>query len=551
MKCESPGCSRGLAENQAKETSDSFMPELATPVNAKLSSDTEVMAATKLPEQADIMLHDVLRFPAASSEGSWELARKLFPRLPLPWETLPSTIALSFQQLARACATSPIPLLGQALCLVAAAVGRKLEVVAKESWHEPLVFWSCDIRESGEGKTGPMWQLAHELTERQAKEHERFKAEQDERAKASFQERQGMMLPPRSPRSYFSTDLTLEGIHNDLSGHRTGGFAVLLNELSALISGQNQYKKSGTDREGWLCLHDGKPARVTRAKGSLFIQGARVQVCGGIQPAIFRQVFGGEDGQYIKDGTVFRSLFTFEPPMHYELTGESWTNEHHAAWAATLGRALDWADHQEDPHLLPLAPDAQVRFFEWRNTLDKQRLDLPPNFRGFLPKGYGYALRIAGALHALTCFNVGQELGNVLTLAEMDRAILAVHFYLGQAVDALQLLVGDGEAAVPVEVSGRTVLLAQVLESLRPKLENGRLAVGYIQEAYNATASKEERLSSHAIGALLRSCGLPISHGKHNANGKRGVFCLQWDERTNSFLNQQIPSSQLYPPNEE
>lgn len=486
-----------------------------------------------------------LSVPAASPtpEGaSWSFVRNLFPRVPFPWDVLPPAIAASLKQLARACATSSNPLPGQTLCLMAAAVGRKVDVMAKASWREPLVFWSADIRESGAGKTGSMWMLADELTRRQHKEHDRFKAEQDEWARTSAQDRQGQ-TPPRDPRGYFSTNLTLEGVHTDLDGHPTGGLAVLLSELSALISGQNQYKKGGADREGWLCLHDGKPTRVSRARGSVFIQGARVQVCGGIQPAIFRQVFGGEDGQYLEDGTVFRVLFTFDPPAHFELTVESWTDENRKAWCETLARALDWADGRKEPHLLVLAPDAQARFFEWRNALDAQRMDLPPNFRGFLPKAYGYALRIAGTLHALDQFASGKEPGNILSLEDMERGILTVRFYLGQAVDALRLLVGEGGARSPVEVSGRSLLLAHVMETLRGHVENGRLAVGFIHEAYNSAAKPEERMSSHSMGALLRSCGLTVSNGKHNANGRRGVYCLQWDERTDSFLKQCPPIS--------
>lgn len=488
--------------------------------------------------------------PSDAECAPWNLARELFPRIPFPWGVFPPSIARSLKQLARACATSAMPLPAQALCLVAAAVGRKIDVLAKASWREPLVFWACDIRDSGAGKTAPMWELARELTKRQANEHERFKAEQEEWAKTGPQERQGM-TPPRNPRGYFTTNLTLEGVHTDLDGHKTGGLAVLLSELSALISGQNQYKKGGTDREGWLCLHDGKPARVTRSRGSVFIQGARVQVCGGIQPAIFRQVFGGEGGQYIEDGTVFRCLFTFEPSQHHELTAEAWTDEHREAWAKVLGMALDWADIQTEPLLIALAPDAQDRFFKWRNALDIQRLDLPPNFRGFLPKAYGYALRTAGVLHSLERFAAGREPGNVLSLAEMERAIQVVHFYLGQAVDALRLLVGDGEQTAPVEVSGRTVLLAHVLERLRGEVDNGRLAVGFIQEAYNAKAKPEERLSSHATGALLRSCGLTVSNGKHDANGHRACRCLLWNKAADSFAEQSLSCLQSLQPQAE
>lgn len=62
------------------------------------------------------------------------------------------------------------------------------------------------------------------------------------------------------------------------------------------ISQTFAYKSGGTDRERWLCLHDGKPTRIVLAKEAVYIEGARVQVCGGIQPGIFGKVFGGENG---------------------------------------------------------------------------------------------------------------------------------------------------------------------------------------------------------------------------------------------------------------
>nr|WP_256128407.1 DUF3987 domain-containing protein [Desulfolutivibrio sulfoxidireducens] len=479
--------------------------------------------------------------PGKTEGASWTLARELFPRMPFPWECLPAPVAASLKQLARACTTSALPLPGQAICLLAAALGRKLDVAGKDSWREPLVFWACDIRESGAGKTAPMWELARELTKRQSAEHERFKAELDEWNRTPPQDRKGM-TPPCNPRGYFTTNLTLEGIHADLDGHKTGGVAVLLSELSALISGQNQYKKGGTDREGWLCLHDGKPARVVRARGSVFIQGARIQVCGGIQPAIFRQVFGGEGGQYLDDGTVFRCLFTYEPAQFYELTAESWTEGNRAAWAGVLTAALAWADGQDEPHIITLSPDAQARFFDWRNAVAAQAPDLPPAFRGFLPKGFGYALRLAGALHAMERFSIGSGPKRILTRAEMERGILAIHFYLGQAVDALRLLVADGAAEAPSEVSDRTVLLARVLSRLFGEVDNGRLAVGHVTDAYNSACRLEEKMSPHAMGALLRSCGLTISNGLHDANGRKRVHCLVWDARTDSFAKQSLGS---------
>jgi phage/plasmid primase-like uncharacterized protein len=471
-----------------------------------------------------------------SHRKGWELARQLFPRTPFPWDVLPEAIASSLKQLGRSCATSPTSLAALSFCLIASAVGRRIYVEAKGSWHEPIIFWFADLRESGAGKTSAMFKLAEVFDARQADEDERYKAEMEEWTSLMPKDRKGKH-PPKKPRAYFTTNMTLEGVHSDLDDHPTGGLSVLLNELSAFISSQNQYKKHGTDRESWLALHDGKSIRISRAKGSVFLKGARVQVYGGTQPAIFRQVFGGGNGQYIDDGTIYRFLLSYEPSSHYELNAESWSEANRQCWNATLATALDWADRQNQSQQLKLAPEAQERFFDWRNTLNAKQQDLPPRFRNFLPKAFGYALRLAGVIHAMACFVNGFEPQEELNLADMERGIKAASFYLGQAVDALRLLMVEGDAELPTEVSERSALLAMVLNKLRDKVDCGRLAVGFLQDEYNKAASTEEQMkSARELGSLLRSCGLTVLSTKHDANGRRRVCCLSWDTKTDLFI---------------
>lgn len=262
-----------------------------------------------------------------------------------------------------------------------------------------------------------------------------------------------------------------------------------------------------------------------------------MQVCGGIQPSIFSKVFGGENGQYIVDGTVFRCLFTYEPSSHHELTGESWSQNNRLTWNAILSRAFDWADKQDKPFRLAFPPESQARYFGWRNTLDVLRPDLPAPFSGFLPKAFGYAARLAGVIHAISALHSGEDIPAELSREAMGFGMKAAHFYLGQAVDALSLLLHDGEAARPTEVSSRTILLASVLLKLAAETDNGRLAVKHVQNAYNREATPQEHVPTpRALGSMLRACGLNITTGKHDANGHRACRCLIWDEQTAEFL---------------
>ncbi len=418
----------------------------------------------------------------SSVTSSEDLARQIFPRKPFPWEVFPEGIKRSLQALARSCATDATPLPGTAFALVGAALGRKISISPKIGWTEPVIVWPVDIRESGEGKTPPMWAMTGVLKRKQKDSHEQHELEMADWKSKPPKERGD---PPTPARGYFATDLTLEGLRVDMENHPTGGLVCLLNEVSALINAQNQYKNKGTDREAWLALHDGQPARVIRASKTYYITGARVQVVGGIQPSIFQKVFGGDDGQYLSDGTVFRCLFTYSAACHRELTSEGWSNENRQVWENILEQAYHWAD-QAEPKTIVLSEEAQEIFFGWRNDLDKMKTQLPKEVRGFLPKAYGNALRLAAVIDCIHRFNAGEKPRVIIDAEGLERGIKTVMFYLGQAVDAVKLL------------GGQELEVDQTQAKILKALENGPMSKSQIY-----TEVFQKHLSSKKISDAL------------------------------------------------
>lgn len=347
---------------------------------------------------------------------------------------------------------------------------------------------------------------------------------------------------PNRPRGYFVTDLTLEGLRTDHSGH--GGKVCVLDELSSFLTSQNQYKKKGSDREAWLCLHDGNPARIVRAKETWTLTGCRISVFGGIQPGIWQKIFSESDGLHLVDGTIFRFLPTFEGSSYHPLTKESWSDDNREAWESLLRTALAWADgHLKESKKLCLSKDAQTVFFDWRNDLFQTKDDLPAQIQGFIPKLVGYALRFAGILYLMHRFNQGQEIGSIIHRDYIEKGIRLSEFYLGHIICAVEALAGD--VSSPLEFTDQVIHLAKTLENLKPELDSGRLAVGYIHEKFNATCRPEQKINTaRAIGALLRHCKLTIPGGTFNANKKESIKCLQWDEKTNSFIEVCLQSLQ-------
>jgi len=483
--------------------------------------------------------------------ANWGLAARLFPRTPFPWEVLPTDIADSLQQLARACATSPNPLPGAAFPMLSSILGRTLAVSPKTSWNAPLIVWHADIRHSGECKTPPPRLMAGTIHEAQKREAERYQKELDAYKKLTRKERD-QEPPPPPPRGYFVSDLTLEGLREDLDNSPNGGIVVIQDEISAFISAQNQYKaRGGTDREGWLALWDGNPARVKRVGKEVYINGARVSLFGGIQPKIFKTFFAGSNGLYLDDGTLYRFLMTCEPPTFYEATPESWEDRQRERWEGLLQRAMDWVNGEilaqggriEQPTRMVLDSQAQQKFLDWQNDLNSFKNRLPAQFRGFLPKAVEYCLRLTGIIHCMHKFSMGGTPQAVLTVEDLDRGIKAVTFYLGQVQAALQII--EDENFVPMEISERTILLARTLDRLRSHLGNGRLAIGYLQDEYNKIAPKTQHIgSARAMGAWLRGVRLTTTPELHDANGRRRVNCLEWNQKTEKFIDQSLHSLQ-------
>ncbi|ACL03011.1 DNA primase small subunit [Desulfatibacillum aliphaticivorans] len=471
----------------------------------------------------------------------WEAVRDYFPKTHFPWENLPEDISKSLKQLARSCAISPNPLPGVTFSTLASTIGNRVTVSPKSSWKEPMIIWHGDIRDSGEGKTPASSQLIAPLYGLQSQENKRFRSEMTKfNANAKMPKSKQESLEEPIERGFITSDLTIEGLHRELKDHPTGGIFCDLTELSVLISGQNQYKINGTDRESWLRFWDGSRARLSRKSGSVFFKNPCISLAGGIQPGIFNAVFGAKKGKALEDGTIYRFLFVYEKPRARKQTSESWSEANREAWHGLLQYSVKWADAQHGILNMILSKEAQTAFFDWANELGEFNELLPHEFKGFISKASSYCLRLAGVIHCLWAFQHRCEPAKILQTDDIEKAIKAVEFYLGQSVDAMMTLLGIKSSETNNDPC-KEAILAEALKGIKDGVVSNKILMADVLEMYNGLADTDNEFnSSRSFGAFVRGLGLSVPTGTQRAGEKTGV-CLDWNSAVDDFISRNSP----------
>ena len=483
----------------------------------------------------------------------YTFAKGRFPKTSFPWHVLPESLVGSLKQLARSCAGSPTHLPGMVFGILAAVLGRHIEVLVKHSWAEPLIFWFMCLLPSGEGKTPAQNALCGPLYKEQSKLDGMYR-EALAQWEALPRKEQQQTPRPESPGGIYTTNMTLEGIRKD---QRSCGGALLANdEATTFFDGQNQYKSGGgTDGQELLKLYDGKPARVVRSSGAASIEGSRVSIIGGSQPGVLFRIFNsdGEGGTYLVDGTIFRFMMTWEGEKFFLMTCEPWDEVNQSVWSGLIKHALIFcrektkiSDDGEkiETHQLWFSESALQHFLEWANDIKSIRGQLPEQTRGYISKLIGWAIRLTGIVRCLDAFAGGVTVNQLLGVEDLQKGILLAEFYMGHNIEVMQAITGSN-TSVKETFTEQEICLAQALLKQKGSIDNGRLAIGFILEEFNKTCPPELQLKSpRAMGSLIRSCQLTILGGKHDANGKRAVNCLLWDEKTESYTETCLQSLQ-------
>lgn len=475
-------------------------------------------------------------------------ASHYFPRIPFPWEVFPDELSESLKQLADSLAILQDHIPDVAMVTFASIIGRRVKIKAKSDHIEQLIFWLFDVRAAGAGKSPAKNKLTETLRAIQEKSDEDFEKEKEAWEKATDEEKKDSKEPTQ-PRGYFSTNYTSEGLRTALKNHPTGGFALFIDEGSALISGQNAYKSGGkgSDREELCTLFDGNSTRVVRAKETHSVPKSAVSISAGIQPEVLKRTFGGNNGLFLVDGTIMRCLFTYSPPVALDIDSEaSWTDANKAVWNNLINKALDFQPEYDltgkqvfdSITTLTFNEEARKYFYEWRNTINRLgkeeiKIDLVD---GFIQKAVTYGVRFTGLLVLIKVLHEGTGIPFEIGIDDVKKGIKITEFYLGQTIDIIKMFIGDQEDKTPpVIVSKELNNLAVVLESLKDKTEKGMLSIGFIADEYNILFPARP-LNSKKVGNLVSMAKLTKHGSLQDIHGRKRVSCIVWDKKTNLFI---------------
>jgi hypothetical protein len=234
------------------------------------------------------------------------------------------------------------------------AIGKDFRMAPKagDDWTERACLWGGLILPSGSMKSPgfnkalkPLRRLQSEFREKHVTDLEDHKAKvaRAEYAERSLKEacrkaaRSGKDMPekpkaaeaPEPPklRRLLTGDITQEALV-DLIEQNPRGLLLFRDELSAWFASFNQYR-SGADRQFYLECHAGGSFAKDRRVGSVLIDDLYLNICGGIQPQIVREVLSGGD----LDGMTARFSLLVWPDRNEEFVYVDHPPNHNAEQA--------------------------------------------------------------------------------------------------------------------------------------------------------------------------------------------------------------------------
>lgn len=326
---------------------------------------------------------------------------------PFPVDVLPGPVADLVRVGAESIDCPPEFFAVPCLVTAAGAIGRSVSLMLKHGYFARASLYVATIGPPSDGKSPAMEAVTgviRIIDECLAAQHAAALAswEASGGADGKGKSKRPPGAPPRPVRIDVE-DTTTEALALTMADNPRG-LLLILDELSALVAGLNQYKsKGGTDKQVYLKTWSGKAIkrdRVLNENGApIRVPHPCLSILGGMPPDVLPSMM---DPKGRSDGWIDRFLFAFpEPRPVAEWSDPGLPDAIQADWTALVqnlwDRPFDIKDGEPTPHVNYLVRGGRER---WKAQFDAHAAemnapDFPPHLRGPWGKFREYAGRLA------------------------------------------------------------------------------------------------------------------------------------------------------------
>lgn len=387
-------------------------------------------------------MDNILKSSQKQSPANWNAARRVAanasspsrpenPWRPFPLDALPTVVRDFAAEIGRTiCVDESVAILPM-ISVAGACIGNSARAKMSGDYFAPPNIWTCPLLRSGERKSPVLNAVMRPIYDRQADlsaEHARQVAQYRsdlERWKLKPKPDRGdaPVEPPGFPHLYVA-DATPEAIALRLAD-QPRGLIVVVDELSGLFRGVDQYKSGGkgNGREFFLQAYDAGPAKIDRKSATpptIFIPRAFVTVTGMIQPAMLARVLRPDD---YASGLAARFMLAAPPPRRATWTADGIADNVREAWNNLL-IALLAMPVPEKPLLIAPTDGAMSLWASAHDRLDAERYNEPDDrMRAARAKLIGLIPRLALVLEIVYAASDQRPAVRSISDASMGSAI--------------------------------------------------------------------------------------------------------------------------------
>lgn len=399
-----------------------------------------------------------------------DITRPIPPAPKFPLDCLPDVCRSYVEDVALRLQVSSdmvaLPLLGQSAGLIGSGV--VLRPKAKDNWEERACLWVEIIAAKSSMKSAALQAGTKELRRIQAgmtaehftemqewqqesKEIKLRKRAHEKKIKEILKKDPDAELPsppesitdfPEAPelKRLVVNDTTIERLADLMQGSR--GLTLFRDELSGFMSNMSRYN-AGSDRQFYLECYSGGAYHVDRVgRGTQYIADLYLNIVGGIQPKVAREIFGGDA---VDDGFFERFGLLAYPEKRTDWKLIDRYPDHEAQNALsemcdTLANIV-WEEHlpmdktnKGEVYGKPFVrfdSRAQQHFNDWLSSHMKMVASLAEDdpLAGFFGKERGLLVRVVLVIHLATCASESKPFTNV-TLGTLQKAFILFNDYV-------------------------------------------------------------------------------------------------------------------------